>query len=299
MYNQIDSNKRKTWILMVLFVAVVLLVGLAFGQLTQTGSGGLVLAAVIAGVMSLTSYYQGDKIALLTAGAKGPINKTDNPYVYRLVENLTITAGLPLPKIYLINDPAINAFATGRDPQHASMALTTGAVEKLKNEELEGVIAHELAHIKNYDIRLMTVVIVLVGLLALLSDWFIRIRFWGGGRKNDSGSRGGQIQLIILLLGLVLLILSPIIGQLIQLAVSRKREFLADAAGSLLTRYPEGLAKALEKIGQENLALKRGNNATAHLYIANPFGRHKHTLSNLLATHPPLAERIATLRSMA
>ena len=299
MYSQIDSNKRKTWLLIVLFVVVVLLVGLAFGQLTDAGSGGLGLAATIAVVMSLTGYYQGDKIALLTAGAKGPINKTDNPYVYRLVENLGITAGLPLPKIYLITDPAINAFATGRDPQHASIALTTGAIEKLKNEELEGVIAHELSHIKNYDIRLMTVVIVLVGLLALLSDWFIRIKFWGGGRKNDSGSRGGQSQIIILLIGLILLILSPLIGKLIQLAVSRKREFLADASGALLTRYPEGLAKALEKIAQENLALRRGNNATAHLYIANPFGGNKHALAKLFATHPPLAERIAILRSLA
>lgn len=296
MYNQIDSNKRKTAILIAIFVVIVLLIGWAFSELTDIGYSGLVIAAIISVALSLVSYFQGDKVALMAAGAKGPITKIDNPYVYRMVENLIITAGLSLPKIYIIPDPAINAFATGRNPQHASIAITTGAIEKLANEELEGVIAHELSHIKNYDILLMTIVIVLVGLIALLSDWFIRIRFWGGGRRENKGSN--QLEIIILLFGVFLLILSPIIGKLIQLAISRKREFLADASGSLLTRYPEGLAKALEKIEAESMPLKRANNATAHLYTATPFGRKKHFLSNLFATHPPIEERIAALRKM-
>lgn len=283
---------------MLIFISIVLLIGWIFSVTTQFGYASLILALIISISMSLTSYYAGDKIALSTSGAKGPISQNDNPYVYRLVENLSLTAGLPMPKVYLINDPAINAFATGRNPQHASVGLTTGAVEKLTNEELEGVLAHELSHIKNYDILLMTAVIVLIGIIALLSDWFLRIQFWGGGKRsghNDSG----RLQLILMVFGVILLILSPIIGKLIQLAISRKREFLADASGSLLTRYPAGLAEALEKIKAENMALKKSNNATAHLFIASPFGRTKHTMSKLFATHPPIEERIAALKQMA
>ena len=306
MYSQIDANKRKTALLIAIFVAVIMLAGFAFSQLTDAGYGGLAFAGVFSIVMALGGYYGGDKVALLTAGAKGPIAKTDNPYLYRLVENLTITAGLPLPKIYLITDPVINAFATGRDPRHASIAVTTGAVEQLENEELEGVIAHELSHVKNYDIRLMTIVLVLVGILALLSDWFLRLRFGGGGPPRfggEAGRRGdnrggGGVQVVLLVVGLILLIISPIIGQLIQLAVSRKREFLADASGALLTRYPDGLANALEKISRQATPLRRANNATAHLYIANPFGSAKHVLSALFATHPPIEQRIAALRAM-
>ena len=194
MYSQIDANKRKTALLIAIFVAVIMLAGFAFSQLTDAGYGGLAFAGVFSIVMALGGYYGGDKVALLTAGAKGPIAKTDNPYLYRLVENLTITAGLPLPKIYLITDPVINAFATGRDPRHASIAVTTGAVEQLENEELEGVIAHELSHVKNYDIRLMTIVLVLVGILALLSDWFLRLRFWGGGSPRFGGEAGREVR---------------------------------------------------------------------------------------------------------
>jgi len=298
MYNQIDSNKRKTVILVTIFVVIIMLIGWTFSQLTEAGYSGLFIAAIISIATSLVSYFQGDKIALLSAGAKGPIAQTDNPYVYRLVENLSITAGLPQPKVYIIPDPAINAFACGRNPNHASIAVTTGAIEKLANEELEGVIAHELSHVKNYDILLMTVVIVLVGLIALLSDWFIRFRFFGSQRQNNDSKGGNQLEMILLLLGVVLVILSPIIGRLIQLAISRKREFLADASGALLTRYPEGLAKALEKISTENMSIQRANNATAHLYIANPFGRKKHFLASLFATHPPIQERILALKKM-
>ena len=299
MYNQIDSNKRKTVILIALFTAITVVIGWVFAITTDLGYGSLVVALVISIVMSLTSYFFGDKLALASAGARGPMAKTDNPYVFRLVENLAITAGLPLPKVYLINDPAINAFATGRNPEHASLAITSGAVEKLTNEELEGVIAHELSHIKNYDILLMTVVIVLIGMVALLSDWFFRFRVWGGRRGNSQERTGGQLQLILMVVGIIFLLLAPIIGQLIQLAISRKREYLADASGCLLTRYPAGLASALEKIQAEHMAVRKANTATAHLYIASPFGRTKHLMSNLFATHPPIEQRIAALRQMA
>ncbi|MDD2807443.1 MAG: M48 family metalloprotease [Patescibacteria group bacterium] len=296
MYQQIDSNKRKTVLLVAIFVAIVVLIGWIFSVTTDSGYAGVILALLIAVVTSLLGYFQGDKLALATAGAQGPIAQTDNPYLYRMVENLAITAGLPMPKVYVIADAAINAFATGRNPQHASVAVTTGAIEKLANEELEGVLAHELSHVKNYDILLMTLVLVLVGLMALLSDWFIRIRFWGG-RRDDR--EDGRLQLILMAFGVILLVLSPLIGKLIQLAVSRKREYLADASGALLTRYPEGLARALEKIAAENMPLQHANNATAHLYISSPFGRTKHMMSGLFSTHPPLEDRIINLRKMA
>ena len=298
MYKQITSNKRKSILLITIFIIFILFLGWLIGELTGYGYNTFVIAIIVSLIMSLASYYNGDKVALWTAGAKGPIEKNDNPYVYRLIENLCITAGLPLPKIYLIPDPAPNAFATGRDPRHASIALTTGIVEKLENEELEGVIAHELSHIKNYDIRLMMIVIVLVGTVALLADWLLRFRFFGGRRDDREG--GGQIGAILLLAGIVLAILSPLIAQLIQLAVSRKREFLADADGALLTRYPEGLAKALEKIAAHKEPLRRANDATAHLYISNPFGgKTTKFFHKLFSTHPPIEERIRTLRGMA
>jgi len=293
MYQQIDSNKRRTVLLMTIFIIFVLLLGYLYGYITDTGYAGLIIAIIISLVMTTFSYFGGDKVALASSGAKA-IAKADNPYVYRLVENLCITAGLPIPQIYIINDPDINAFATGRDPQHASIAITSGAIEKLANEELEGVISHELSHIKNYDTRLMMVVIVLVGIIALLADWLMRSTFHS---KSDSK---GNLGSILFIAGIILVILSPLIAELIKMAVSRKREYLADADGSLLTRYPEGLANALAKIGQTNIQpLRRANNATAHLYIANPFGQSKKFLSNLFSTHPPLEDRIAKLRSMA
>jgi len=279
-----------------LFIILIGFLGWIFGELNDLGYGGLIMAVIIAIVMALFGYYSGDKVALWTAGAEA-ITKEQNPYVYRMIENLCITAGSAKPKIYIINDPAINAFATGRDPEHASIAVTTGAIEKLENEELEGVLAHELSHIKNYDIRLMTLVVICVGIVALLSNWFFRVNFFGG-RRN---SRGGGQQGIFMIIGLVLLIFAPIIAQLIKFAVSRKREFLADASGSLLTRYPEGLAKALEKIETSNQKpMMRANNATAHLYISNPFGsKTLKGLARLFSTHPPIEERIKALRSMA
>jgi len=290
MYSQVDSNKRRTTVLIILFIAFVLALGWLIGYVYNDGPAGLVLAVGVSLVMTLTSYYHGDKMALWTAQAK-PVVKNDNPYLYRIVENLCITAGLQMPKVYLIPDHSINAFATGRDPGHASIAVTAGAIAKLANEELEGVIAHELSHIKNYDIRLMTVVIVLVGAISLLADWFLRGRFLRSS-NNDRGGNG-----VLMIIGLVLIILSPLIARLIQFAVSRRREFLADASGALLTRYPEGLARALEKIAAEARPMQGANHATAHLFFSNPFGTQK--LATLFSTHPPVAERVAALRQMA
>ena len=298
LYSQIDTNKRKTYLLISVFIVVIMLAGWAFSLYTDTGYVGPIFALAFSLIMALTSYYKGDSVALMAAGAK-EITKEDNPYVYRMVENLSITAGIPAPRVHIIRDDAINAFATGRDPQHASVAVTTGAIEKLENEELEGVLAHELSHIRNYDIRIMTIVIVLVGILALLSDMFIRFSFFGRRGNSNSRSGGGQVQVIMLVVGLVLLILAPIIGKIIQLAISRKREYLADASGALLTRYPAGLANALEKIQKQSRPLTRANNATAHLYISNPFSKKKHLGARLFSTHPPIEERISLLKKMA
>src|SRR3989339_419035 len=295
MYNQIDSNKRKTNLLILIFTVFIIAIGWFLNVYMGYGYGSVVLAVIISVVMTLLSYYKGDAIALRSTGAK-QIQKEENPYVYRMVENMAITAGLPMPKVYIINSPALNAFATGRDPEHASVAVTTGIVQALENEELEGVIAHEMSHIKNYDIRVMTIVVVLVGAISLLSNWFFRARLLGGDRRGGNKS-GGQLGSIIMIVGLVLLILSPIIAELIKLAISRKREYLADASGSLLTRYPEGLARALEKIRDENQPMKSASKATAHLFIASPFSGKK--ISGLFSTHPPVEERIKQLRGMA
>lgn len=292
-YEHIASNKRRSAFLVFVFFIVVVALGWLFGTLLEYGVGGIIVAALIAIVMALISYYSGDRVALWTSGAR-PIAKNDNPYVYRIVENLAITAGVPMPAVYLIPDPALNAFATGRDPQHASIAFTTGIVEGLQNEELEAVAAHELSHIKNYDIRLMMIVIVLVGTLALLSNFFLRANFLGG-RRRGSGQGGA----ILLLIGVVLAILTPILSQLIKLAISRRRELLADADGALLTRYPEALANALRKIAAADRPLQRANSATAHLFLASPFGSHAKGLARLFSTHPPIEERIRALEQMA
>ncbi len=296
MYSQIDSNKRKTTLLIAIFFVFIIALGWFIGVYMGYGYDITIFAVVLSVLMTLISYYQGDKIALMSTGAK-EIKKQDNPYVFRLVENLAITAGTPAPKVYIIDSPALNAFATGRDPQHASIALTTGIISALENEELEAVIAHELSHIKNFDIRLMTIVVVLVGAIALLSNLFFRARFLGFHGKHDSNGRGGgQLGAIIMIVGVALLILSPLIAELIKLAISRKREYLADASSALLTRYPEGLAKALEKISQSKTPLATASAATAHLFIANPFKAKSFT--SLFSTHPPVEDRIKKLRGM-
>lgn len=292
MYNQIDTNKRKTIILMMVFITVILALGAILGSIYGNVYPGIVFALVLATIMNLVSYFKGDKIALHVAGAH-EIQKDDNPYVYRMVENLCIASGLPMPKVYIIPDKAMNAFATGRDPEHASIALTYGITQKLENEELEGVIAHELSHIKNYDIRIMTIVIVLVGVVTLLADILVRSQLYSRHSNNDRNRNG-----IFLIIGIVLALLSPLFAQLIQLAISRKREFLADASSALMTRYPEGLARALEKISQQETPLQKANHATAHLYISNPFQYKGKSIARLFSTHPPIQERIAELRKM-
>ena len=288
MYNEIASNKRKTVLLMTIAVLVLLAFGWAYGQYTGDVAGGLALAAIFSIGGNVVSYFASDKIALASSGAK-QIEKTDNPELYRIVENLAITAGVPMPRVAIINDSAMNAFATGRNPEHAVVAVTTGLLERLNKNELEGVIAHELSHVRNYDILLMTVVVVLIGTMALLADMF----HWGSMGRRSNQREDNNFGFII---ALVLLIVAPLIGQLIKLAVSRKREFLADASGALLTRYPEGLASALEKISTDPQPLKRVNHATAHLFISNPF--KSEAFRNLLSTHPPAEERIRRLREM-
>ncbi len=297
MYNAIASNKRKTVVLIALFAIVIVLLGWAFGYYFGDPITGIIFAAIVATFMTLFGYFSGDKVSLAVAGAK-PVTREEYFDLYNYVENLSITAGIPMPKVYVINDPAPNAFATGRKPETASIAVTTGLLEVLERTELEGVLAHELSHIKNYDIRVMTLVVVLVGTILLLSNWLMRAHFFGG--RRSSSDKGGQAAVILLIVGLVLAILSPLIAELIKLAVSRSREYLADASASLLTRYPEGLAKALEKIAAIDRPLKKANHATAHLFIANPFDPHhsKRRFSKLFSTHPPIDERIKKLRGL-
>jgi len=296
MYNEITKNKRKTVLLIAIFAVVIILLGWAFGMYWGDPNIGIVIATIVATIMVLIGYYKGDKVSLLTAGAK-KATREDNFKLYTYVENLSIAAGVPMPKVYIIDDTSPNAFATGRDPEHASIAVTTGLLKVLERTELEGVLAHELSHIKNFDIRVMTLVVVLVGVIILLSDLMMRSFFFG--RRDSSSDRGGQVAAVLMVVGIVLAILSPLFAELIKLAVSRSREHLADASAALLTRYPEGLAKALEKIAAIDRPLKKANHATAHLFIANPFDPHKKKkFSKLFSTHPPIEERIKKLRDM-
>ena len=275
---------------------LVLIIGFGylFAQVYQSPEI-LYIAVALSLSMNIVAYWYSDSIALAMSGAK-PVSREQNPYLYRMIENLAITAGLPIPKVYLMDSNQINAFATGRNSQHAAIAVTQGALTKLENEELEGVLAHELSHIGNRDILISSVVVVLSGLIAILADWFLRISFWGGRGNNDNKSGGA----VLLVIGLVAAILTPIAASMIQMAVSRKREFLADASGALLTRYPDGLANALEKISREEIPLKHAHNATAHLFISSPFKGKEGTswFTKLFMTHPPLEERIKILRGM-
>lgn len=297
-HSQISANQRKTWLIMFLFIVFITTVLYVYGKASGYGLSYAGLGLIMSGIMAFSSYYYSDKMILGMSGAK-QISKRDNPQLFRIVENLCIGAGIPMPKIYVINDSAINAFATGRDPKHSVVCVTTGILDRLNKVELEGVISHELSHVRNYDIRLMAIVVILVGLVALLADFFMRSLWFGGGRRDRNDRNNAQG--IFLMVGIVLAILSPVIATLIQLAVSRKREFLADASGALLTRYPEGLASALEKISKDKEPLEAANNATAHLYISNPFklkSSSGHWFANLFNTHPPIGERIKILRSM-
>lgn len=295
-YSAISANKIKSWLIIVLFVVFITTIVYVFSR--SFGYDSLFLsgvALILSGFMAFGSYYYSDKMVLSSVNAK-LLEKKDNPELYRIVENLAIGDGLPLPKIYTINDDAPNAFATGRDPKHAVLCVTIGLLNKLNKSELEGVIAHELSHVKNYDIRLMSIVAILVGTVAIIADMFLRHMWF---REHDN-NRSGNAQIFFLILGIFFAIISPLVATIIQLAISRKREYLADASGALLTRYPEGLASALEKIANDPKTLKNASNATAHLFISNPFkGKDKKRwLSSLFETHPPAKERIRILRLM-
>jgi heat shock protein HtpX len=297
LYANSDSNTRKTWLLMTMFFIIVMAIGWVFSR-TMNAPEILYIAVAFSIISSFVSYWWSDKIVLAMSSAR-EIDHDSNRELYHLVENLCITAGLPVPKIYIIDDTAPNAFATGRDPKHAVIAVTTGLLQKLEKIELEGVLAHELSHIGNRDILLSTVVTVLVGVVVLLADWFWRWSFFGGRRKSDNDN--SQLGAILAIVAIILMILAPIFAQLMQFAISRKREFKADADGALLTRYPEGLARALEKISADQEPLEVANRATAHLYIASPFkGRDGRVnfFTKLFLTHPPVEERVAFLRGM-
>jgi len=300
LYTHSDSNKRKTWFLLSGFFVFVILAGYVF-SIAMNDSAILYFVVILSSLMSIGSYWWSDKIVLAMSDAK-QISHDSHKDLYNLVENLCITAGLPLPRIYIIDDTAPNAFATGRDPQHAVIAVTSGLLMKLERSELEGVIAHELSHVGNRDILLATIVTVLVGVIVLLADWFRRWTFWGGGRRSSDEKGSGQFQLIVTVIAIVLSILAPLFAYMMQFAISRKREFLADADGALLTRYPEGLARALEKISADEEPLEVANRATAHLYIASPFKTDTDKKVGFFAkafmTHPPIKERVAALRDM-
>jgi len=296
MYEQITRNKRKSFLLVLFFLSFIFLLAWIFEELTGFGKGGLVFAFIIASVSAFIGYYSSDKIVLAISRAR-PATKEEYPHLYNVVEGLAIAAGLPAPRCYIIEDTAPNAFATGRNPRHSVICVTTGLLEKLNRVELEGVIAHEMSHIKNYDVLVQTLTVVMVGVIALLSDWILRSFLWGGGRRKGGRDRG-SIGAIFIIVGLLLALLSPLISQLVRLAISRRREFLADADGALLTRYPPGLASALRKLAADTEPLEAANKATAHLYIVNPLKDIKGTVNKLFSTHPPIEERIAALEKM-
>ena len=297
LYENISSNKRKSIFLITIFFIIIGLLGYAFGLYLGDAFIGLGFAIVFSTIMTLISFYSGDKLILGMSSAV-PADRKEYPHLVNTVEGLAIAAGIPTPKIYVIDDSAINAFATGRDPKHASVTVTTGAIKRLKRDELEGVIAHELSHVRNYDIRMMMFVVVLVGIIALLSDFFLRSMIYGrGGRRDMKGS--GIIGIIIMIIGLILAILAPLIAQLIKLAVNRQREFLADSDGALLSRNPDGLANALKKIKDDKEPLvEAANKATAHLFIENPLRTFKGRINSLFSTHPDITERIKRLESL-
>lgn len=295
-YDRIGTNKRQTWLMMLLFVVVAggfaTVIGLVVGL--PIAAVPFIIAALVA--YALFSYYASASVALAVSSAH-EVTKEEEPDLYRVVENLSIGSGLPVPKVYVIEDSAPNAFATGRDPQHASVTATRGLLNKLDHSELEGVIAHEMSHVGNYDIRVMTITVVLVGIIALLADLFMRWTWFGSGARSSNRDRGGAFA-ILAIVAIAMAILAPIAAQLIQLAISRQREYLADASGALLCRNPDALARALEKISADPEPLEEANKATAHLYFSNPLSDHDSFLNNLFSTHPPIEERIRLLRAM-
>ena len=303
-YDQIGQNKRNSFLLALLVVVILGLLGLLIGWAVtgdpRAAVPSIVIAVTIGLVASLISYYAGSAIVLASSGAK-EVDAQSAPQLINVVQEMSLAAGVPMPKVYLINEPAPNAFATGRDPQHASVAITTGLLQKLTREELQGVMAHELSHVRNFDIRFSLMVGVLVGSIALMADLFLRFSFFGGGRRSndrDSGG-GGGIQILIFVLAILFAILAPIAARLVQLAVSRQREYLADASGVELTRNPVGLERALAKIALDPEPLKEANRATQHLYFENPVKGVSDRSSSLFSTHPPVLDRINRLRALA
>ena len=305
-FREIARNRRNSWILVLVVALVLGALGGSIGYATGFGWGGVTVALVIAFFMSIGSYFAGDKLVLVSSGAQ-EVPQLNPPEQYQqllnVVTEMSLASGLPMPKVYVINDTAPNAFATGRDPTHASVAVTSGLLEKMDREELQGVLAHELSHVGNYDIRFALLVGVLVGSIALLSDWFLRFTFWGGlGGRRGGGDRdrgGGGLAVILLVVALILAVIAPIIGRLVQLAVSRSREELADVSAVGLTRNPMGLARALRTIADDPEVLEVANRATQHLYIVNPIKSFENRAKSMWDTHPPIAERIAILKGLA
>jgi len=303
-YREIDRNRRRSWLLIAVVVVVLGLLGGAIGYASGFGWGGVVMAVVLASVMSFGSYFAGDALIMATSGAReiDPAREPPEPYrqLVNVVEEMRLAGGLPRPRVWVIDDSAPNAFATGRDPKHASIAVTTGLLTKLDREQLQGVIGHEMSHIGNLDIRFTLLVGVLVGAIALLADWFLRFTAWGGGRRSRSDRNdGGGAAAAIFIIAIVLAIIAPIIGRLIQVAVSRSRESLADATAVELTRNPLGLARALRTISDDPDVLEVANRATQHLYIVNPIKSFETRAESVWDTHPPIGERITALENIA
>ncbi len=297
-HDQISHNKRNSILLVFLFLVIIIALGWVLGYIFATTTFGLLIAFIISVIMILIGYYSGDKLILSMSGAK-QVTKKDDPYLVNTVEGLAIACGIPTPKIYMIQENSMNAFATGRGPNHSSITVTSGLRKNMNREELEGVIAHEMSHIKNYDIRLMMLVTILVGVVALLSDFMLRSFWWGPRSHKDSSKGSGGILIIAVLIGLLLAILAPIIAQLIKFAVSRQREYLADSSGVYLTKNPRGLANALKKIkGDKDVQVDSANKATAHLWIENPLRKLGGSINNLFSSHPPIDTRIKRLEDM-
>lgn len=302
-YDQISANRRNSFLLAMVVVLLLGALGFAIGYaITGSARGALAtttIATILGVVMGVGSYFAGDKLLLAASGAK-EVDEVSAPQLTNVVRELALAANVPMPKVYLIDDSAPNAFATGRDPQHASVAVTTGLVDKLDREELQGVIGHELSHVRNLDIRFALIVGVMVGSIALLSDFFLRFTFWGGGRRSsrDRDGGGGGLQVIMIVVALVLAVLAPIAARMVQLAVSRQREYLADSSSVELTRNPYGLERALAKISADKEVLEVANRATQHLYFTNPIKKFEERASGLFSTHPPIVERINRLRDL-
>jgi heat shock protein HtpX len=300
-YEQESANRRESVLLVVAVMAVLAALGFAIGYGTSGAvAGGVAVtggALALGTVLSLGSYFGGDKLVLGSSGAK-EVDPQSAPQLMNVVQEMSLAAGVPMPKVYIIDDTAPNAFATGRDPQHASVAITTGLLQKLDREELQGVLGHELSHVRNFDIRFSLLVAVLVGSIALLADFFLRFTFWGGGRRDSNDRSGGGLAAIVFVVAIILAVLAPIFARLVQLAVSRQREYLADASSVELTRNPQGLERALAKIAGDKEVLEVANRATAHLYFTNPIKKFEERASSIFSTHPPIVDRINRLRTL-